>query len=766
MNGQAAKSGKIKVLMVEHHSPGNRYVLELAREMKDLCDLTVYSNKRNDLQEDGIRWIRRFYDGGKGKAGAIADYGLTLLDLGNEIRKGHYDVLHIQSFKKADVEMHLYYQLRRYYKKLVMTVHNVLPHEPAAGDPELYGRFYQACDFLIVHNDASKKELQDKFGIPDEKIAVIPRGLYTTYKNSAATRDGDSRTRFLCFGRIRPYKGVDILLKAISMMDPVDRAKCLFTIRGEQYPKLDPTDYPAIIREYGIGDCVEFSPERVPEEEIPSLVGNADFLLFPYRKIYGSGVLLMAYTYQIPVIASDVPTFVEGTDNGRAGILFASEDPAALKGALLQALGTGPEQISEYKAAIRDIVAIRHNWKITAQQTVDAYKKLLKDGNGPRSEAMARTSDRIDSFLKEHADARYAEFSAAGHAAPGCNGPYRCMDTPVRNTAHWLITYSYLWRRTKDEKYRGIALDFARYLLDMQSRSRSGAIECMNGPGSDPLNGMIGQAWVIEALVYAYETFGDKDLLCCAVRIFRSQDFDHSTGFWKKVDPDGTAGGFDYTLNHQVWFAIAGILILKHQENSEIRRQVERHLDLVAREYFGIHPDGLIRHFGAMKRPRRAFASLYLKQYVKYAGLRLRVFSPDRVDITVQEEGYHLFELFGYAHIAALLDDYPLFRKKAFRKALDYSRNIRMMNERLGIHSPLTMNRYAYGYNSPAYEVPLIDLMFDGTVNEKKITELLELQKELTYDPETGRMDRNNSDPETLEARLYEYVSFCDLCHK
>ena len=765
MNGQTTEKKRIKVLMVEHHSPGNRYVLELAREMKNMCDLTIYSNKRNDLQEDGIRWIRRFYDGGKGKAGAMADYGLTLIDLGNEIRKGHYDVLHIQSFKKASVEMQLYYRLRRYYKKLVMTVHNVLPHEPAAGDYELYSRFYQACDFLIVHNDASKKELQDEFGIPDEKIAVIPRGLYTTYTNSSGTRYGDSRTRFLCFGRIRPYKGVDILLKAISMMDPADRARCQFTVRGEQYPKLDPTDYPAIIREYGIGDCVEFSPERVPEEEIPSLIGNADYLLFPYRKIYGSGVLLMAYTYQIPVIASDVPTFVEGTDNGKAGILFTSEDPVALKDALLQALATGPEQISEYKSSIRDIVAARHNWKITAQKTVDAFQNLLTDGNDPRSEAMVRTSDCIDSFLKERADARYEEFSAAGHAAPGCNGPYMCMDTPVRNTAHWLITYSYLWKRTKDEKYRGIALDFARYLLDMQNQSRLGAIECISGRGSDPLNGMIGQAWVIEALIYAYETFGDKDLLYCAVRIFRSQDFDQSTGFWKKVNPDGTAGGFDYTLNHQIWFAIAGILILKHQENSEIQHQVDRHLDRVAREYFGIHPDGLIQHFGAMKHPRKAFASLYLKQYVKYAGLRLRVFRPDKVDITVQEEGYHLFELFGYAHIAALLDDYPLFRKKNFRKALGYSRNIRIMNERLGIHSPLTMNRYAYGYNSPAYEVPLIDLIFDGTVNEKKITELLELQKELTYDPETGRMGRNNSDPETLEARLYEYVSFCDLCH-
>lgn len=377
MEGQKTENQRVKVLMVEHHSPGNRYVLELVREMKNICDLTIFCNKRNDLQEDGIRWLRRFYDGGKGKIGAVADYGRSLLELGNEIRKGRYDVLHIQSFKKASLEMKLYRRLRKYYKKLVMTVHNVLPHEPGPGDMELYRAFYQACDFMIVHNDASKKELQEKFGVPDEKIAVIPRGLYNTYTIDPNARDRDPRVHFLCFGRIRPYKGVDILLKAISLMDPKDREKCLFTIKGEQYPKLDPTDYPALIREYGIGDCVEFSADRVPENEIPALIGNADFLLFPYRKIYGSGVLLMAYTYQVPVIASDVPTFVEGTDNGQAGILFASESPEAMKDALLEALAVKPEQIENYKAAIRHIVATRHNWAITARQTVGCFEKLL-----------------------------------------------------------------------------------------------------------------------------------------------------------------------------------------------------------------------------------------------------------------------------------------------------------------------------------------------------------------------------------------------------
>lgn len=758
---------RLRVLMVEQHSPGNRYVLELVREMKNECDLTVFCNVHNDLQEDGIRWIRRFYDGGKGKAAAVLDYGRTLVELAHELRRGHYDVLHIQSFKNASVEIRLYERTRRFYRRLAMTVHNVLPHEPAPGDLELYGRFYRVCDLLIVHNDASKQELREKFDIPEEKIRVIPRGLYTTYRVDEKARDDDARVHFLNFGRIRPYKGVDILLKAISLMDEKDRARCRFVIRGEQYPKLDPTDYRALIREYGIGDCVEFDNARVPEEEIPKLLGNADYLLFPYRKIYGSGVLLMSYTYGIPVVASDVPTFVEGTDGGKAGILFASEDPLAMKDALLSAMDKTPAERQAYREAIRAIVGMRHNWKTTARQTVDAFRQILGEAvdEAPSTPSGAEVDLRpIEQLMAECADACFERFLKSGHADPGHNGPYGCTDTPTRNTAHWLIVCAYLWKTTWDEKYRTLARRFAQYLTEEQDRSKSGAIACVASGASDHINGLIGQAWVIEALVYAHETFGDESYLDCATAIFRAQRFDEKLGFWKRVEPDGTELDYDYTLNHQVWFALSGLLLLHHREDAGIRRAVERHLERVDREYFGVHPSGLIRHFGAMKRPRRAFNRLYIKQYAKYAGLHFKIFKPRKVDILVQEEGYHLFELFGYARIRCLYPDYPLFQREAFKKALAYGRDIDALNRRLGTAAPEAMNKYAYGYNSPAYELPLIDLVFDGRAEGQRIMRLLALQKQLCYNEQTRRMDRHNADPETLTARLYEYVFFCDAC--
>lgn len=373
----------------------------------------------------------------------------------------------------------------------------------------------------------------------------------------------------------------------------------------------------------------------------------------------------------------------------------------------------------------------------------------------------------IDSFLRECADARLEEFSRNGHAAPGHNGPYRIAETPVRNTSHWLITYAYLWKTTGEEKYRTVCRLFWEYLLAELKKSRSGAIRCLDDPkAADCLNGTIGQAWTIEALTYAYDVFREEACLDGAFRIYRSQVFDPETGFWKRTGPDGQVLGYDLTVNHQVWFCYAGLLLLKYRQDPEIRKQTERFLERIQNEYFGVHASGLVKHFGCMTRFRPQFAKHYVKQHVKYIGLQLKVFDGKKVDLIRQEEGYHLFELFGYALIARLYPDYPLFQSPAFRKALDYGTDVGRLNRILNVQEPEKMNPYAYGYNSPAFEEPTAELVFRGKADEEKALDLLELQKRLTWNGETRMLDRGTDDADTLTARIYEYVHFCDCCRE
>ncbi len=367
----------MKVLMIDNFLPGSTYSLELGRELKKSCDLSIFCRKNADVQEEGIAWIPQGYPVGGKRAVAVLAYGISLLKLAGTIHRGIFAVVHVQSFHHAAYEMEVFYRMRRYYGKLVCTVHNVLPHEARPGDWERYKRFYDQCDGLIVHNETSKACLMQQFSVPEKKITVIAHGSYQNQKfqESKKERYQDKAVKqFLQFGFIRTYKGIDILLDAIALIQPEKRKGLHVTIAGEQFPKLDGTDYMAKIRNLGLEPYVSFCPGHVREEDIPELLANMDFLLFPYRNIYGSGALLLAYTYGKPVIASDIPAFCEETDGGRTGILFAKHNPQALADAILEAVACSEEQMEKYRLAIGELVSEKYNWKKSAVKTAHVYE--------------------------------------------------------------------------------------------------------------------------------------------------------------------------------------------------------------------------------------------------------------------------------------------------------------------------------------------------------------------------------------------------------
>lgn len=379
--------------------------------------------------------------------------------------------------------------------------------------------------------------------------------------------------------------------------------------------------------------------------------------------------------------------------------------------------------------------------------------------------------DVVNEFIKEIADKNFDYILEKGHAKAGVNGPYRFTDTPVRNSGHWLIIASYLWKTTREERYKKVAFCLADYLVFEQKKTVSGAIECMTGERFDHLNGLIGQAWTIEALVYAYEVFKIRKYLDAAVKIFYSQKFDEKNCLWERIEITGENIGFDFTLNHQVWFACAGLMLLEKVMDDRIYREVYDFLNALENKYFDIYANGLIKHYGTMKSPYQPPMSRRIKQAIKNMLIPMRKMNPNKFDSKVQEKGYHLFELYGYAIVHQYNLKYGLFQKNKFKKALDYGLNLDMINKMFNINPVLNgstdgltrMNRFGYAYNSPAFEYPLIEYSFTGNFDEKKALTLIQIQKKLMYNEKTGKMDRFNYDPETLTARIYESIRLCDM---
>ena len=376
----------MKILMIEHFYPESSYTMELGRELGKLADLTVFCRQGSVPETAGIRWMNKLYSGGRGKAAGLPLYVKGLLSLRTELGRG-YDAVHVQSFKDARWEIPLYLNCRKRFGILAHTVHNLLPHEASASDRELYTRFYRQCDLLIVHNEWCRQELCRTFFLQEKKIRVLPHGAYNLVSRAPGKQAEDGRTHFLQFGLIRRYKGVDILLHALALLSPEDRKRLRVTVAGNQFAGLDTTDYPALARELGVEDCVEFRFGHIQDEDLPELFGAADACLFPYREIYGSGALLMAYTYGRPVIASDIPVFREETDEGKTGLLFAGGDPQDLARKLLEAMNWTEEEKTERRLLIEALVRDKYSWARSAKGLYEAYRGLMPgaDGTGESS---------------------------------------------------------------------------------------------------------------------------------------------------------------------------------------------------------------------------------------------------------------------------------------------------------------------------------------------------------------------------------------------
>lgn len=129
----------------------------------------------------------------------------------------------------------------------------------------------------------------------------------------------------LFFGQIKKVKGLDTLLRALGHMDRNVR----LVVAGRPW-KDDFSKYRNMIHELGLQDRVVLYVRHIPDEEREILFGFCDAAVVPYRIIYQSGVLLMAMSHGLPVVASDLEAIREVIDDGKNGLLFGCGDETAL----------------------------------------------------------------------------------------------------------------------------------------------------------------------------------------------------------------------------------------------------------------------------------------------------------------------------------------------------------------------------------------------------------------------------------------------------
>jgi len=373
----------MKVLMIEHFSAGNEYSLELCRRLSELVDITLLTVDNSLAREDNNYAVKKILCGyGHPVGQRIGKYARSIFAMFKEALFGGYDVIHVQTLRLIYAEVPMYAIFRLAGKKITYTVHNVMPHEGIAGQRMFYKAMYMLSDGLIVHNEASKSALERECKGVSQKTRVIPRGIYDVYKDAYGkqaeekindtNRNGDI-TNLLLIGKLRAYKGADILVKAVSVMPDEYKSRLRVIVAGKQEMECNLEE---LVSRFGVEDIVELRKGFLPNDEVARLMIECDACVFPYKEIYGSGALLLAYTFGKPVIASDLPTFLEDTNSGCTGLLFRNEDSEDFAGKIMQFMDMDNMDRMRFSENISRLVETRHNWKITSKSTFELYKSI------------------------------------------------------------------------------------------------------------------------------------------------------------------------------------------------------------------------------------------------------------------------------------------------------------------------------------------------------------------------------------------------------
>ena len=364
-----------------------------------------------------------------------------------------------------------------------------------------------------------------------------------------------------------------------------------------------------------------------------------------------------------------------------------------------------------------------------------------------------------EKYMRSVADLNYDMFFSQGYATAGHNGPHGHEDTPVRNTGHYLVIYSYLYKQTGDLKYLAICKKFADYIIKVQQSSKSGAMHCMVSDKFDHLNGLIGQGWTIEALLAYYDVCKDSCLLETAKKIFYSQRYDWDLHLWHRIELDGTDIDIDPTYNHHVWFAACSYCLAELCNDLEIDRMIRDFLTKGAERDFCVHKDGVLCHHVRANRP--VMKASHRKTLIKKILTPVRFLNPKKLDPKFMEYAYHIFDFYGFCILKNKYGNLPLFNSADYKKAEARAKDVMYLIKHNGVGAYKKrgnpFNPYGFSYNAFAFEYPYVAKVC-GWNNQKVAEEVLAIQKELLLDEQTGLYTKNQPDIETWNAKTYEII--------
>lgn len=307
----------------------------------------------------------------------IVSYLRSLLKLVSVLKKERPDVLHIQWWKQWNLDYHFLSIYKKYAKQIAFTAHNLVPHNSGESMKNKCIKYYKKVDKIIVHDNNSKNELINGFGIEGKKIGVIAHGILdfiVDEKEILATTNEivekyqlKDKLVFSTMGGQSLYKGTDLIRDAfLSSTFLKDNNDVFLIVAGKG--NLVSRDFANQCSNVWVADYA------LSDSEFQAVMRLTDVMLLPYRRISQSGVLLTAIQNQIPFAVTTMGGLTEPLEIAPVGWIIPSPTVECVR----ECMETLAREIDGTKAVKHNqqnwgLVKAKYDWKNISLQTEEFY---------------------------------------------------------------------------------------------------------------------------------------------------------------------------------------------------------------------------------------------------------------------------------------------------------------------------------------------------------------------------------------------------------
>jgi glycosyltransferase involved in cell wall biosynthesis len=293
------------------------------------------------------------------------------------------DIIHVQFLpmlmSRLPLDLWFVRLCRRRGSKIVLTVHDLLPHDTGEAHKQTFRDLYQMVDGIICHSDSIRTRLGAEFLVPEEKVSVIPHGPFfydlpeTASEQTLQNFDLESgKLLVLWQGIIFPYKGIDLLLDAWQQVEANSIDACLLIV-GTGAPEFAEQIREQISR-LGLKH-VKLHLRFISTEELVALYRAADIVVYPYRAITTSGALATGLALGKTIVASDLTVFRELLTDRKNALLVDPQDSAALAAGLMELSDNFPLR-QRLATNVQAMDFGDQSWLSIGKKTVEAYENV------------------------------------------------------------------------------------------------------------------------------------------------------------------------------------------------------------------------------------------------------------------------------------------------------------------------------------------------------------------------------------------------------